>query len=779
MIRPNKVLVLKKWNSHVVTSNTSLYGIEKRHKSEKRVESLAQRIQAMQTQELKVKELQKPNKFQGAFAVAKKPKEYSTDDQKYQTLLFKSYIEACEASGYLNRAYKIFAQIPNNACKVDVEAYETMLKSLARIGDIDKLRDFWSKMIEDKFTPSLKCYTAVFQCLGHDNVDIENEEIVESAQELLKELESLDFNANDMLTCFPRTQSDYFQLIKGIKIAIPDFVPCQNPSKNSENMYLDNALVKSLVAKNPTKIESQLPENYNAEEMQKLFKEQFNMELNGSLIAMSVSGICKTQEELDKRNLIIKCEHILWEKWKKDLERALQHKIKGYKIRAKTNTFRRPAQNAPFTVPGHVFFEILSVEDCLSVIKDEFELIMFGMSETYSSQKSWFMRELGNKIMEKIQIKYYESPEIQEKYHQVYEDYIQWFLDPTNISARQAFSEAECKFPSGPLLEQEPLNWPTILKTVVGREFFYILLKELKLLITKDGSLIIGNNILSVEKDELKIKQASESQGMLVTEVPALYIISRERTKKTQEEIKPHPLLSRFYELFKNYFSKFSSSHVPMLVPPLPWSSTQRGGNLVCPSEFRRMPFNELGYAEKEHLLKKCDVAYPVFDSLNILGCTPWKINEELLDLVIEVFNNQAAYADILDDLSIPRHREMVRCPQSDCDNIVELMRKYRRNYSGCSDYELESVREYMRDTAEVNKMKKEYFSLWCDVRDKLTIANHFRNDLMFFPHNTNLPTRKDVHKMGLFKSFSNIMGIHILVASLVQRRALAKKKKF
>ena len=56
MIRPNKVLVLKKWNSHVVTTNPSLYGIEKRHKSDKRVESLAQRIQAMQTQELKIKE---------------------------------------------------------------------------------------------------------------------------------------------------------------------------------------------------------------------------------------------------------------------------------------------------------------------------------------------------------------------------------------------------------------------------------------------------------------------------------------------------------------------------------------------------------------------------------------------------------------------------------------------------------------------------------------------------------------------------------------------------
>ena len=239
-----------------------------------------------------------------------------------------------------------------------------------------------------------------------------------------------------------------------------------------------------------------------------------------------------------------------------------------------------------------------------------------------------------------------------------------------------------------------------------------------------------------MEKDELNIKQAPENQEIKNQEVPALYVISRERTKKTQEEIKAHPLLSKFYELLKTYKAKFSSSHVPMLVPPVPWSSTQRGGYLICPSEFRRMPNNDLGLAEKDYLLKKCNVAYPVFDSLNALGCTPWKVNQEILDLVIEVFNNQAAYPDILDDLSIPRHREMVRHPQSDCDNIAELMRKYHKKYSECSEMELEFVRDYIRDTNEVNKLKKEFFSLWCDVRDKLSIANHFRNDLMFFPHN-------------------------------------------
>ena len=498
MIRTNKILMLKKWKSHVVTSTTSSFIETKRHKSEQKVENLAHKIQALQSQELKIKELQPPKiKIQGSFVKAKKPKEYSSEEQKYQTSLFKSYIEACEASGYLNRAYKIFDHIPNKACQVDVEAYEAMLKSLARIGDLDKLRDFWSKMIEDKIKPSLKCYTAVFQCLGHDNIDIKNVEIIESASELLKELESLDFKANDMLTCLPRTQSDYFQLVKGIKIAVPDFEPNANLDKNAEKIYVANPLVKSLFTKNPREIATQLPENYGAEKLQELFEEQLKMELNGSLITESVSGICHTKEDFDKRDAIIQCERILWEKWKQDLEKALHHKIKGYKIRAKTNTYRKDFNH--ITIPGHVFFEILTVEDCLSVIKDEFEIIMFGMSETYSSQKTWFMRELGQKIMEKIQSKFYENPDVQEKYHQVYQEYMQWFVKPTNIFARQAFDQAESNFPSGPLLEQEPLNWPPILKTVVGREFFYILLKELKLLLTKDdpslrdGTLIIGN----------------------------------------------------------------------------------------------------------------------------------------------------------------------------------------------------------------------------------------------------------------------------------------------
>ena len=65
---------------------------------------------------------------------------------------------------------------------------------------------------------------------------------------------------------------------------------------------------------------------------------------------------------------------------------------------------------------------------------------------------------------------------------------------------------------------------------------------------------------------------------------------------------------------------KFPITTVPMLVPPVPWSSTQRGGYVLRPSVFCRLPFNALGEVELKNYDKKRDTAYAIFDSLNQLG---------------------------------------------------------------------------------------------------------------------------------------------------------------
>ena len=46
----------------------------------------------------------------------------------------------------------------------------------------------------------------------------------------------------------------------------------------------------------------------------------------------------------------------------------------------------------------------------------------------------------------------------------------------------------------------------------------------------------------------------------------------------------------------------------------------QRGGFLLRPSDFRRLPLNDVGEAEQSEISQKCDTAYAIFDSLNQLG---------------------------------------------------------------------------------------------------------------------------------------------------------------
>ncbi|KRX83247.1 DNA-directed RNA polymerase, mitochondrial, partial [Trichinella pseudospiralis] len=43
---------------------------------------------------------------------------------------------------------------------------------------------------------------------------------------------------------------------------------------------------------------------------------------------------------------------------------------------------------------------------------------------------------------------------------------------------------------------------------------------------------------------------------------------------------------------------------------------------------------------------------------------------------------------------------------------------------------------EYFRKRYELKKSKNENYSLWCSLLYKLTIANHFRDDVIWFPHN-------------------------------------------
>ena len=49
------------------------------------------------------------------------------------------------------------------------------------------------------------------------------------------------------------------------------------------------------------------------------------------------------------------------------------------------------------------------------------------------------------------------------------------------------------------------------------------------------------------------------------------------------------------------------------------------------PSDFRRLPLNDVGEAEHSEISQKCDTAYAIFDSLNQLGksCPSFQESQE------------------------------------------------------------------------------------------------------------------------------------------------------
>eukprot|EP00049_Salpingoeca_infusionum_P023383 m.11806 g.11806 ORF g.11806 m.11806 type:complete len:1260 (+) comp5772_c0_seq1:65-3844(+) len=95
--------------------------------------------------------------------------------------------------------------------------------------------------------------------------------------------------------------------------------------------------------------------------------------------------------------------------------------------------------------------------------------------------------------------------------------------------------------------------------------------------------------------------------------------------------------------------------HLPMKIPPLPWTSLTKGAYLVAPSPFMRskdLYFQHYGLvSEASHLMDD------VFDAITHLSNTPWKVNSFVFDVAKRLFFSEEGF-DALDippaDLDVP-----------------------------------------------------------------------------------------------------------------------------
>ncbi|XP_074280847.1 DNA-directed RNA polymerase 3B, chloroplastic [Silene latifolia] len=150
--------------------------------------------------------------------------------------------------------------------------------------------------------------------------------------------------------------------------------------------------------------------------------------------------------------------------------------------------------------------------------------------------------------------------------------------------------------------------------------------------------------------------------------------------------------------------------YVPMLIPPRNWKGYDKGGYLFLPSYVMRTH----GSKKQQAAMKKTppQEMQKVFEALNTLGTTKWRINRKVLGVVEGLWASGGNIAGLVNCEDVPLPEK----PLTEDPSEIEAWKW--------------SVRK-------VKKINRERHALRCDVELKLSVAQKMKDEEGFYyPHN-------------------------------------------
>ncbi|KAF4434525.1 DNA-directed RNA polymerase, mitochondrial [Fusarium austroafricanum] len=156
----------------------------------------------------------------------------------------------------------------------------------------------------------------------------------------------------------------------------------------------------------------------------------------------------------------------------------------------------------------------------------------------------------------------------------------------------------------------------------------------------------------------------------------------------------------------------FLAKHLPMIAEPEPWTRINQGGFLSSKASLVRVKSGDVEQKlYTKAAIKRGDMAQ-VFKGLDVLGKTPWRINNEVLDVMVEAWNSGDEIANmptLNPDLPIPQE-------PTTSDPLLR--------------------RAWIRAVKQVENERGALHSQRCYMNLQLEIARAFRKQVIYFPHN-------------------------------------------
>ncbi|KAK7494172.1 hypothetical protein BaRGS_00014645 [Batillaria attramentaria] len=559
----------------------------------------------------------------------------------------------------------------------DIAIYNRLLSAWSQWGRIEGL---FSMLQADGLKPDMQSYAACLECLGRRRTmdmaagekvltDMKNEGLDvkelfnkcvfyrDEQQFVLKALKALDpeYEPNPL----PRPLPPSGPLVDDLATAWPKDQVCGDEGARAR--VFREYPCDDVIEKNP--YTGVLPTS----EFHRLVQTQMEREIRGSVTVKSIlKQSAPGKRALDYRK---KLESVR-EEWRGQLTKAVEKKARLLARRFKMD----------YNLTLYPYLKVLEPQEYAQCLLQEIETLA-SSSETFSPSKFFLWRQLSGRIHQKFIMMEKIRNKVPKKMSQLYKEYLDKYNDPDLDldSHRQQWQGIVVQSPEGPSL--------------LGKLLYDIILYDVKV----DASILKG--------------QQSHKKM-----VPAFYAIYRSYAHQTHEEIKAHPVVMQLYRGAEISELTFDTGLLPMLVPPVPWVSTSHGGFLLAAVDLVRLPLSAQAMAEKymNRVSGASTELAGVLDSINVLSACAWTVNKQVLDVIIELFNNKGNAS-----LDIPP-------PASECPSppkITPQMTPYEKAQA-------------QKQRQKLSQQRAEMYSLWCTELYRLSIANQYRDEVLWFPHN-------------------------------------------
>lgn len=230
----------------------------------------------------------------------------------------------------------------------------------------------------------------------------------------------------------------------------------------------------------------------------------------------------------------------------------------------------------------------------------------------------------------------------------------------------------------------------------------------------------LGAFLLSAlfETAKLPVSVQNQQTGERITQIqPAFSHTQQFRIGKRTGILLCNPALVT--ALQKEPVHSLLAKHLPMLIPPEPWSKFNRGGFVTQSAKVVRIKNNDKYQRYyQEAAIERGDMEQ-IFKGLEVLGKTPWKINKNVYDVMLQAWNSGEAIADFP-----PAEPKLEAGPEPEQSRDPAERRRW------------------LRALKSIENTKSAMHSIRCFTNFQLEIARAFRDETFYFPHNVDFRGR-------------------------------------